>query len=897
MSSNHQPHLSINSIQSLIEPVTPPSLGQMNNKKNHQKTHSLDLSVFNQFITSNTPIDSLGTSSSSTQTSPLGLLQKDLQQKQQLQGYSQAASLGLLNGHSHNITPNLPLIDEFDISFDVTNAVDNLADNSNVLEPHLNSVAPVNQVNITVSPLVPEMESMTLADNKKLNSSSMDKQRTVSHSRQGKDEKMKGKKTPQNNRSNNQTKAKYTNKLNDVETDSINMTDISNTPLKELDYVKLATDQFGCRFLQKKLETPSESNLVRDLMYDQIKPYFLELILDPFGNYLIQKLCDFLTPDQRTALIEAIYPNVFQISINQYGTRSLQKIIDTVDDEQQINLIVKGFSNEYTSIRQVVTLINDLNGNHVIQKCIFKFPASKFDFIIAAIIDQNNIIAISTHKHGCCVLQKLLSVCTLQQTFKISVKIVQFLPNLINDQFGNYIIQFLLDIEELDFYMLAEFYNRLSGEICQLSCLKFSSNVVEKLMKKLFSIISKVIDLYTENTEKYRNSGVLESLILPPTITEDIFNAAVCILIKMVDVFTMKLNLLIRDNFGNYALQTLLDIKNYGKIISFYSTINKEKFQLESDFNKNICNNLSQLSTDFGSKISNLVILTKELLPSIKTTSYAKKIKLKVKAYAEFTGVPFTELTSKKQLHSDAQSSKTPPNNRSNRVYSSDVNNIDSKSSVYAKQHARHYSLPSNTFNGRSTNTLPNTLYNYPPPTMLQNMNENPYNNDMFGKQHNIQSATGYGSNRYVGGPLLGNISQYPQIPFIPPIEQSQQNIPTSFNTMTPTIPGMVGRQGSSSQSSVYMMNDNCASGGSSSSTLYPNGMIGSFSDVNPNQQPVRFKGSVYPSEVIDNSRQQRIVSSPYPQYGFANEALGNQKNSGNTNDNNDEAKFGFGFH
>lgn len=166
MSSNHQPHLSINSIQSLIEPVTPPSLGQMNNKKNHQKTHSLDLSVFNQFITSNTPIDSLGTSSSSTQTSPLGLLQKDLQQKQQLQGYSQAASLGLLNGHSHNITPNLPLIDEFDISFDVTNAVDNLADNSNVLEPHLNSVAPVNQVNITVSPLVPEMESMTLADNK-----------------------------------------------------------------------------------------------------------------------------------------------------------------------------------------------------------------------------------------------------------------------------------------------------------------------------------------------------------------------------------------------------------------------------------------------------------------------------------------------------------------------------------------------------------------------------------------------------------------------------------------------------------------------------------------------------------------------------------------------------------
>lgn len=127
-------------------------------------------------------------------------------------------------------------------------------------------------------------------------------------------------------------------------------------------------------------------------MYEQIKPFFLDLILDPFGNYLVQKLCDYLTAEQKTLLIQTIYPNVFQISINQYGTRSLQKIIDTVDNEVQIDLIIKGFSQEFTSIEQVVTLINDLNGNHVIQKCIFKFSPSKFGFIIDAIVEQNNII-------------------------------------------------------------------------------------------------------------------------------------------------------------------------------------------------------------------------------------------------------------------------------------------------------------------------------------------------------------------------------------------------------------------------------------------------------------------------------------------------------------------------
>lgn len=218
-------------------------------------------------------------------------------------------------------------------------------------------------------------------------------------------------------------------------------------------------------------------------MYRHIKPYFLDLILDPFGNYLIQKLCEYLTTDQKTQLVESIYPHVFQISINQYGTRSLQKVIDTVDTDAQVDLIISGFGQNFTSIEQVVVLINDLNGNHVVQKCIFKFPPSKFGFIIDAIVDNNNIVKISTHKHGCCVLQKLLSVCTLQQIFKISVKIVQFLRSLINDQFGNYIIQFLLDIKELDFYLLGEIYDKLSGELCQLSCLKFSSNVVEKFIK------------------------------------------------------------------------------------------------------------------------------------------------------------------------------------------------------------------------------------------------------------------------------------------------------------------------------------------------------------------------------------------------------------------------------
>ncbi|SCV04126.1 LAME_0H15962g1_1 [Lachancea meyersii CBS 8951] len=543
----HKSQLSVNSVQSLVEPTTPP-LGQMNNRQNHQRTHSLDLSGFNQFIQGNSPL------------MPLSL--------------SPAAPA--MPSHRSNLK-SLPQINEF--------------------------AAPA---------------------------------RTVSGS----------------------TVSSASGSV---------PADLNWTPLEELDYVKLATDQFGCRFLQKKLETPHECCAVRDLMYGQISPFFLDLILDPFGNYLIQKLCECLTTDQKTQLVDKIFPHVFQISVNQYGTRSLQKIIDSLDTEAQVDQIISGFGQRYTSIDQVVVLINDLNGNHVVQKCIFKFPPTKFDFIIDAIVDHNNIVKVSTHKHGCCVLQKLLSVCTLQQIFKISVKIVQFLPHLINDQFGNYIIQFLLDVKELDFYLLGEIFDKLSIELCQLSCLKFSSNVVEKFIKKLFMILK---------------VSMLPNAAKNNTIPDDVVMVAMRILLAIIDIFTANLNVLIRDNFGNYALQTLLDVKNYTKLLQFSD--NTYVHKSVSTFN---------FSQEFTVKVSNLVILTKELLPSIKTTSYAKKIKLKVKAFIELTGLVFNDNTSPKN-GPVAVNGQHHSNNR--------------------RQHARHYSLPANAYRHRRNSSSLSLSSGYP---------------------------------------------------------------------------------------------------------------------------------------------------------------------------------------
>lgn len=61
----------------------------------------------------------------------------------------------------------------------------------------------------------------------------------------------------------------------------------------------------------------------------------------------------------------------------------------------------------------VVILIKDLNGNHVIQKCLHRLSAENNQFIYDAVCA--NCIEVASHKHGCCVLQRCFDHATIPQ--------------------------------------------------------------------------------------------------------------------------------------------------------------------------------------------------------------------------------------------------------------------------------------------------------------------------------------------------------------------------------------------------------------------------------------------------------------------------------------------------
>ena len=103
------------------------------------------------------------------------------------------------------------------------------------------------------------------------------------------------------------------------------------------------------------------------------------LSMDPFGNYLIQKLLQYGLTAQRTRLVHAAAPSIMEIAVNVtsphrtattkqgrssqqrhpwqvHGTRVVQKMVEACDADEQADPIVAAIE------PQAMDLVRDMNG-------------------------------------------------------------------------------------------------------------------------------------------------------------------------------------------------------------------------------------------------------------------------------------------------------------------------------------------------------------------------------------------------------------------------------------------------------------------------------------------------------------------------------------------------------
>ena len=298
----------------------------------------------------------------------------------------------------------------------------------------------------------------------------------------------------------------------------------------------------GSRFLQKMLDKIDEDDI--DEIFYKIGNDINDLICDNYANYFLQQLILKCNLKQRLYLYDKLKKNFIEISKDISGTYCIQKLIEKINNEKEEELL-KNYIEE-----NLLELSFDTNSNHVIQKIICSIKENERQYINYFIYE--NIVILCKDVNGICIIKKFISE---NNSIIIMNEIIKLLTEncleITQDQFGNYAIQYA--IEKYGLVHCYNFIRIIYQNIVFLSCQKFSSNVIDKIVLLSFQC----------NYQDYR------------------------LLMEIMFLNLQNFNIMSQNKFGMFVLQNSLKIMNSNdKVIIRNFLGNKIQFNFYDDKNQ-----------------------------------------------------------------------------------------------------------------------------------------------------------------------------------------------------------------------------------------------------------------------------------------------------------------------
>lgn len=125
--------------------------------------------------------------------------------------------------------------------------------------------------------------------------------------------------------------------------------------------------------------------------------------------------------------------------MSKIGTYPLQAIIEQISSANERDMILRVIQ------PNLMNLILDAYGSHVIEKIVMCFSEEVIPFIYSTVIE--NLVNITAHNNGLCVVKKIIIHCSSPDSIN-SIKniIVQNAFYMIQNPYGNYVIQMVLTV-------------------------------------------------------------------------------------------------------------------------------------------------------------------------------------------------------------------------------------------------------------------------------------------------------------------------------------------------------------------------------------------------------------------------------------------------------------------
>ena len=229
----------------------------------------------------------------------------------------------------------------------------------------------------------------------------------------------------------------------------------------------------GSRIFQNYLKN-THCDILHQIFLE-IKNKLPDLIRDSYANYFCKKFYDSLNQKDRIEYLIAIQNQLSSLAIDPIATYPIQGIIEKLGSKNEKRIIYLGIKDS------IDTFCYNVYGTHIIEKILSYFE----DEFTKEIIDfvYNNFMYLACHINGVCIAKKLLLMTHKRELHqKIKKIIIQNSDNLIIHQYGNYVIQTIVENwEDNDIKEIIDLYK---NRYVYLSQQKYSSNVIERIIEK-----------------------------------------------------------------------------------------------------------------------------------------------------------------------------------------------------------------------------------------------------------------------------------------------------------------------------------------------------------------------------------------------------------------------------
>ncbi|KAL2057826.1 hypothetical protein ABVK25_001443 [Lepraria finkii] len=241
-----------------------------------------------------------------------------------------------------------------------------------------------------------------------------------------------------------------------------------------VDKIVCSNDQQASIFLQQKLKVGTVEQKYQIIEAIVVQAY--PLMVNRFGNFLVQRCFEHGTPEQVIAIANAIRGNTLSLSMDAFGCHVVQKAFDAVPEDYKAIMV-------HELLRRIPETVIHRYACHVWQK-LFELrwsdsPPQIMKYVNEALHGMWHEVALG--ETGSLVVQNILENCLEEDKRPCITEVLNSIDIVAHGQFGNWCIQHICEHgAPVDRSRAIDHVLRYAIEY---SMDQFASKVVEKCLK------------------------------------------------------------------------------------------------------------------------------------------------------------------------------------------------------------------------------------------------------------------------------------------------------------------------------------------------------------------------------------------------------------------------------